>query len=223
MSIHLHQDRGAFGELSRPERRPSGSTVYEGRIARSGPMVYDGDVIENRDAEGLREIERTAAGRPVTLGHPAGLVRHGTTAQVIGAIESTRVEAGHVIAAIRDTLGAGVAGGWDSAASSATDTVVSVSRIRFLIFQSGSRMLQVVYCPQAWSSGEHAEPFARTLASNFRRPRLSVATFAFHFAFETASKWSSAMKPSSSFGLANPLWFLKGNCSTSRWAVRVPR
>jgi hypothetical protein len=60
---------------------------------------------------------------------------------------------------MRDTLAAGGvdAGGMTvSAASSATDTVVSVSRMRHLIFQSGSRMLHVPNCSHSWSSGEQA-------------------------------------------------------------------
>ncbi len=95
--VHLHHDRG---ELARPVRRANGSVVFEGRIARVGPMAY-GDQVEDRDLEGLRQIERTAPGKPVTLDHPSGMVRDGAPARVIGAIEAARIELGHVVATIR--------------------------------------------------------------------------------------------------------------------------
>ena len=57
---------------------------------------------------------------------------------------------------MRVTFGAGGAVGAESAASSATDTVVRVSRMRFLIFHSGSRMLQV-YRDLARLRREHPE------------------------------------------------------------------
>lgn len=88
------------GELARPVRRPDGAVVLEGRIARTGPLSY-GTTVERRDERGLAEVARTAIGRPVTLSHPAGLVRDGVKAHVVGRIESTRIEADHVIATMR--------------------------------------------------------------------------------------------------------------------------
>ena len=88
------------GELARPIRPSNGALTVEGRIARTGPLAY-GAGVENRDERGLAEIARTAIGRPVTLGHPTGLTREGAKAAVVGRIESTRIEAGHVVATMR--------------------------------------------------------------------------------------------------------------------------
>ena len=49
---------------------------------------------------------------------------------------------------IRDTVDGAGTGSVDSTAISATLTVFSASRMRFLIFHSGSRMLHFVYWSQ---------------------------------------------------------------------------
>lgn len=73
-----------FGELA-PPRRAGSAMIYTGRVGRTGPLKYPWGV-ERRDDRELQSIIPQLAGKPITWLHPAGTIRGGAEAKVVGRI-----------------------------------------------------------------------------------------------------------------------------------------
>lgn len=92
------------GPLRKPQRAGA-ALVIEGhaaRVHRPGDPLRYAHGHEYRDAQELKRIADQLVGKPVTLGHPSGLIRDGAKAQVVGRIDAAWVDGEHV--AVRMTI-----------------------------------------------------------------------------------------------------------------------
>lgn len=93
--------RNDAGTLAKPVRLPNGGAIVEGRVARAGPHVYRNDDgserIERRSLLELKLIVQQLAGKPITIGHPAGMISDGATAAIVGRVDSARLEGDHAV------------------------------------------------------------------------------------------------------------------------------
>lgn len=66
--------------------------ILRGRAARTGDHHYSWGV-EHRDAAELRRVVDQLPGAPLVIGHPAGMMRDGAAARVVGRVVAARVDA----------------------------------------------------------------------------------------------------------------------------------
>lgn len=86
-------------DLPRPTSRGT-STIFTGRVARVGAHQYSWGT-EHRDASELKRIVTQLAGKPVTLQHPAGLIKDGAAARIVGQIDRAWVDGDYAVAEFR--------------------------------------------------------------------------------------------------------------------------
>ena len=80
--------------LAHPRYFPDGSAMVSGRAARTGAHEYSWGT-ERRDQAELASIVRQLPGKPVTVGHPQGMVARGHAAEVVGTVKSSRLDGDH--------------------------------------------------------------------------------------------------------------------------------
>jgi hypothetical protein len=81
------------GVLQAPRKTTSG-TLYEARVASTAPMPYSTGP-ERRSTDELRRMITQLPGTPLVVNHPdGGMLASGATAQVVGSVQSARLERG---------------------------------------------------------------------------------------------------------------------------------
>lgn len=101
----LRHDAATGGGLA---PRAGESRVFVARAARTGEHRYGAGErggppagVERRDAAELRRIVSQLGGRPLTLGHPRGMIANGAAARVVGRVQRSWVDGEFAMAEIR--------------------------------------------------------------------------------------------------------------------------
>jgi hypothetical protein len=93
----IRKDRGSLAP-------PVNARVFEGRVAKlhdaSDPLIYGPVDHEYRDQSELDRIIDQLPGLKFTLLHPAGLVRDGAEADIIGVVSGARADDGYAVATL---------------------------------------------------------------------------------------------------------------------------
>lgn len=85
-----------------------GANIFIAKVARTGDYHYGNGErggkpagVERRDETELRIIVDQLPGKPVTLGHPKGLIRNGVPATIVGKVNRAWIENNFAVAEFR--------------------------------------------------------------------------------------------------------------------------